>query len=408
MHFAGIAENVLFFASYVPCGPLTWLGYGYATSAGHTKMRLLDKPRPTPNPPPHVTILIPAKDEGGRIRACLASALAQDYPAFDVVAIDDRSDDDTGKIMDEMAAADPRLTVVHIQKGQLLPGWTGKNHALHVGSQNARGQWLLFVDSDVLLEPEAVRRTVVVAQYKKYDLLSALPRLETHTVWEGMLIPLHSAAAATMYLIALVNNDNWKKVSFANGQFLMMPRASYDAIGGHELVKDRFCEDTEIARIVKERGMRVRVTWGGDLAAVRMYDSFPAIIKGWSRIFYAAKVGNPRHIVSAMWFLLTSCFTVYPALIYGIYRALHPHGNMLDDAWLIAAGVHLALMTVILGLMYKWSRNSVLYALLFPLAGPILFYTLAKGLVLCYTKKLEWRGTSYSHAMNQNLAAKQV
>jgi glycosyltransferase involved in cell wall biosynthesis len=399
LHFAGIVENVLLFGVYIPLGPLVWLVYGYATAAGHTKMRLLDKQRPMPVPPPHVTILIPAKDEAGRIRACLASALAQDHPAFDVVAVNDRSDDDTGRIMDEMAAADPRLTVVHIAKGTLMPGWTGKNHALHVGSQHARGQWLLFVDSDVLLQPTAVRRSVVVAQYKKYDLLSALPELETHTVWEALLIPLCSAAAATMYLIALVNNDNWPSVSFANGQFLMMPRASYDAIGGHEVVKDRFCEDTEIARIVKERGMRCRITWGGDLCAVRMYDSYAAIIKGWSRIFYAAKVGNPRHILGALAFLITSCFTVYPALAFGIYRTARAHGAFAADGWLLAAGVHFAAMMVILGFMYRWSRNSMFYALLFPLAGPVLFYTLCKALVLCYTKKIEWRGTSYSHAM---------
>ena len=407
MHFAGWMENVLFVASYVPCGPLAWAGYGFATIAGHEKMRLLDKPRPTPSPPPTVTVLIPAKDEAGRIRACLQSVLDQDYPAVDVVAIDDRSDDDTGRIMDEMAAADPRLTVVHVPRDPLPPGWTGKNHALHVGSQHAKGQWLLFVDSDVLLDPSAVRRAVVVANYKKYDLLSALPRLESHTIWEGLLIPLHAAAASTMYLIALVNNDHYKKVSFANGQFLLMPRGSYDAIGGHVAVKDRFCEDTEIARLVKEHDMRCRVTWGGDLASVRMYDSLPNIIKGWSRIYYAAKVGKPRHIVAALQFLLTSCFTVYPALIYGVWRATHPHGNMLDYAWLAASAVHLLLMTVVLGLMYRWSRNTPLYALLFPVAGVVLFYTLCKGLVMCFTKKVEWRGTSYSHTMNA-MAAKQV
>ena len=81
---------------------------------------------------------------------------------------------------------------------------------------------------------------------------------------------------------------------------------------------------------------------------------------------------------------------------------------MLDYGWAIAAAMHFALMSVILGFMYKWSRNSVLYALAFPVAGPILFYTLTKALILCYTKKLEWRGTSYSHEMNHNLAAKQI
>ena len=400
-------QTFLFAASYVPAGPLAWLAYGWATVAGHMKMRLLDKPRPTPEPPPTVTLLVPAKDEAGRIRACLQSALDQDYPALDVVAIDDRSDDETGTIMDEMAAADPRLSVVHVPKQPLPAGWTGKNHALHAGSQQARGQWLLFVDSDVILEPEAVRRTLVVANYKKYDLLSALPRLESHSFWEGLLIPLHAAAASTMYLIALVNNDHYKRVSFANGQFLMMPRASYDRIGGHVAVRDRFCEDTELARLVKEHDMRLRVTWGGDLASVRMYDSLPAIIKGWSRIFYAAKVGKRKHIVSALWFLLSSCFTVYPALIYGLWRWAHPQGNWLDHAWLIAAAVHLLLITLVLGNVYRWSRNSPLYAVLFPVGGVVLFYSLCKGLVLCFTKKLEWRGTSYSHTMNA-MAAKQA
>ena len=407
MHFAGWLENLLFFTSYVPAGPLAWLGYGYASWAGHTKMRLLETERRTPADPPLVTVLIPAKDEAGRIRACLESALSQDYPALEVVAIDDRSDDETGAIMDAVAAADPRLRVVHVPKGPLPAGWTGKNHALHTGAQHARGAWLLFVDSDVILKPAAVRRAVDTARFKKYDLLSALPHVESHTFWEGLLIPIHAAAASTMYLIALANNDKYKRFSFANGQFLLMPRGSYDRIGGHEAVKDRFCEDTELARIAKEAGLRVRVTWGADLASVRMYDSVANIIKGWSRIYYSAKVGNPRHILAALQFLLVSCFSAYAAIGYGLWRWAHPHGNMLDHAWLIAGGVHLALMTVVLGFMYRWSRNTPLYAVLFPISGVVLAYTLCKGLVMCVTKKVEWRGTSYSHVMNA-MAAKQM
>ena len=405
MHFAGVWENVLFFASYVPSGPLTWVGYGWATVAGRVKMQLLDKPRPLPTNPQRVSVMIPAKDEEGRIRGCIQSALDQDWPSLEVIAIDDRSVDRTGAILDEMAAADPRLTVIHVQPGTLGPGWTGKNNALFAGAKRATGDWLLFVDSDVVLDRTAVSRTVTVAQYKKYDLFSVLPRLETHTLWEGMLIPLCSAAAATMYLIALNNNDKFRRFGFANGQYLMMPRASYDAIGGHEVVKDRFCEDTEIARLVKERGMRSRVSWGEDICAVRMYSSLPAIIKGWSRIYYAAKVGQKKHILGAINFLLTSCFTAYAALIYGIYRWAHPHGNMLDHAWLYAAAFHLLVMSVVLGVMYRWSKNSPLYALLFPVGGTLLLWTLAKALYTCFTKRLDWRGTSYSHVMNQNLAA---
>ncbi len=406
MQWPGFAEGFLFIASYVPCGPLTWMAYTYGTFAGRTKMLLLDKPRPAPNPPPLVTILIPAKDEEVRIRACLQSALDQDYPNFELIAIDDRSDDRTGAIMDEMALEDPRLKVLHIQPGSLEPGWTGKNNALFQGTKIANGGWLLFVDSDVLLEKTAMTRSVTVSKYKKYDLFSVLPRLETHTVWESMLIPVCSAAAATMYLIAFNNNDKVKMGAFANGQFMLTTRAAYDAIGGHETVKDRFCEDTEIARLMKERGLRARVSMGDDVCAVRMYNSLPNIIKGWTRIYYAAKVGKKKQILGAINFLATSCFPVYPVLIYGIYRALHPRHNILDYAWLGAAVVHFGLMMVVLGFVYKWSRNSAWYALMFPVAGPMLLYILIKALIMCITKKLEWRGTVYSHTMAQNLPVK--
>ncbi len=406
MNWPGLGEGILYFLSYLPSGPVTWCIYGYGTFAGRNKMLLLDKPRPAPTPPPLCSILIPAKDEEGRIRACLQSALDQDYPNFELIAIDDRSNDRTGAIMDEMAAADPRLRVLHIQPGSLGPGWTGKNNALFQGTKIARGKWLLFVDSDVLLQPTALTRTLTVSAYKKYDLFSVLPRLETHTLWESMVIPLCSAAAATMYLIAFNNNDKRKFGAFANGQYLLTSREAYDAIGGHETVKDRFCEDTEIARLMKERGMRPRISMGDDVCAVRMYNSLPNIIKGWSRIYYAAKVGQKKHIIGAIQFVVINCFSVYPALIYGVYRALHPHGNVLDDAWLITAAIHWLVMTFVLAMMYRWSKTSPWYALLFPIGGPILLWILIKALVMCITKKVEWRGTSYTHAMAQNLAVK--
>src|SRR5207249_2760256 len=97
---------------------------------------------------------------------------------------------------------------------------------------------------------------------------------------------------STMYLIAL-NNNNRQATAFANGQYLMISRQAYDAMGGHEVVKDRYCEDVEIARQVKIRGMRPRVAWGNDVASVRMYSSLGSIFRGWSRIYYAARVGSP-------------------------------------------------------------------------------------------------------------------
>jgi chlorobactene glucosyltransferase len=387
-------------------GPLAWLLYTYGVFAGVTKLRLLDKERWKPNPPPLASILIPAKDEEARMRACLQSALDQDYPNFELIAIDDRSTDRTGAIMDEMAAADPRLKVLHIQPGSLGPGWTGKNNALFQGTKIASGKWLLFVDSDVLLQKNALSKCLSTSIYKKYDLFSLLPGLEAHKMSERVLIPLCSMVATAMYLGLFINSDKRAKSAFANGQFLMTTREAYDGIGGHETVKDRMCEDTEIARLMMGQGRRVRVAIGNELCAVRMYDGYKNIVKGWSRIYYAARVGKFRHIVGAMIGLLIMGFPVYPALVYGIVRLLHPHGNLLDDGWMTAAAIHFSLLTLCLGYQYRLSQNSWLNAFLFPISGPITFYILYKGLMMCITKKVEWRGTSYTHKMAENLAVK--
>ncbi len=405
LHWAGTTENI-FFALYLLTGPLVWLVYGYGTFAGRLKLRLLDKPRQKPNPPPLCSILIPAKDEEARIARCLQSALEQDYPNFELIAIDDRSSDRTGAVMDEMALKDPRLKVLHIQPGSLGPGWTGKNNALFQATRQAQGKWLLFVDSDVVLEPTAVSRCVGLCFYKKYDLFSVLPGLEAHTLWEQVLIPLCSVAATSMYLGVFVNNEKRSGSPFANGQFLLTTRAAYDAIGGHETVKDRLCEDTEIARLMMDAGKRIRVSMGSDVCTVRMYDSLANIIKGWSRIYYAARVGKIRHMLAVAAFLLACCFPVYPVLVYSVFRALHPLGNMLDYAWVSAAAVHFIWMTFILANVYRWTKNSGWNALLFFISGPMLLYILAKAVVMCFTKKVEWRGTKYSHKMADTLAVK--
>ena len=407
IHFLSRPEAIVLL-TYVSVGPLTWLFYGLIMHAGQRKMLLMHRPpRAINGPPPSVTILIPAKDEGERIRGCLESALAQDYPNFDVIAIDDRSTDQTGKVMDDVAASDPRLKVVHITENP-APSWTGKNNALWQGQKHADGQWLLFVDSDVVLEKDALQVAMSVVLRKKFDMLSLLPRLESHSIWESMLVPLAAGAASTMYVIALTNNSLMPKSAFANGQFLLVSRSSYDAFGGHEIVRDRYCEDVQIARLMKTAGMRPRVSWGNEFCAVRMYSSLGAIFRGWSRIYYAARVGSPWRVLGGVYFLLASCFSVYAALIWGAWRIAHP-GTLagMGHAWLAVAIAHLILMTWFIGTIYKWSGNPRRNALLFPIAGPMLLLIFLRALRMCITKKVEWRGTAYSHTMNQNLVSAQ-
>lgn len=388
-------------ALYLSVGPLTWLLYGALMFVARYKMLLLVRPpKPLKSSAPLLSLIVPAKDEGERIRACIESALAQDYPNIEVIAINDRSIDNTGQIMDEIAATNPRLRVVHIQDGTLGPGWTGKNNALQQGQKHARGEWLLFVDSDVVLQPDAATGTLSISIQRNYDLLSLLPQLESHTLWESLLVPLAGAAASTMYLISRNNEDKSRDYAFANGQFLLIRRSVYDAIGQHEFVKDRFCEDVAIAREVKRQGFRSRVAYGKEWCRVRMYSSLPSIFKGWSRIYYAAPVGDPRPTINGILFVVLCCFCWLPAIGWTIYRLSHPTAiTWIDLGWPIAAALHTLAMLVFVSFIYAWTGNPITNSLLLPVSLPMLLMIMLRALRMCVTKKVEWRGTSYSHQM---------
>jgi chlorobactene glucosyltransferase len=399
---SSLAIETAVFVLYMVLGPAAWVLFGYMLWSGRERMRLVRRPVPgLPANPPRVTVLIPAKDEGERIRECIESAVGQDYPDFSAIAINDRSTDETGRVMDELAAAHANLRVLHIEEGTLPRGWTGKCNALHNAVGGAEGQWLLFVDSDVILTPDAVSATVGRSVRNGYDLLSLLPRLESHGFWERLLVPMGGTAVSMMYLVSLTNKDYLPGSAFANGQFLLIRREAYEQIGGHAAVRDRFCEDVEMARMVKRRGNKTRIAWGSDFAAVRMYNSLSSIFKGWGRNFFAGSVGRPWRILAAISFVVFCGFSAYAALGWGIHRAMHPpaEGFAAQWGWLAGASTHLGLMTAILAAMYAWSGNQKRYALLFPLGAVMLLGIFLKSLRMCVTGRVEWRGTSYSHRM---------
>jgi chlorobactene glucosyltransferase len=386
------------YAAYCLVGPLMWVLAIIGMYQTQKRMSLVKQPRdPVPQPYPPVTILIPAKDEGGRIGDCLRSALAQDYPNFNVIAIDDRSADNTGAAMDELARQDSRLMALHIT--ELPDGWTGKCNALHQGAQRANGQWLLCVDSDVVLDPDALSATLGLAIKKKYGLVSLLPRMESQTVWEEMLVPLAGAAVTALFTAAWTNTNHRPRTAFANGQYMLMRRDAYDSVGGHSAVRDQYCEDMALGRLFKRNELRPRVSWGTDLCSVRMYDSFSKIMRGWSRIFYAAATGSPWRSLLGIAFVLFCCYSVFPALAYGLYCS----NRLIGDVWIGSAVLHWALMTVQIGIMYHWTLNPRRYALVFPITAILLMTIFAKSIWMCLTKRVEWRGTSYKHAIDRSV-----
>jgi cellulose synthase/poly-beta-1,6-N-acetylglucosamine synthase-like glycosyltransferase len=377
----------LFFV-YLLLGPFLWLLFALAMILAHARMNRLHRPgKPLPDPPPLVSILIPAKDEGERITSCLESVLAQDYPNFTITAINDRSGDDTGAVIDQIALSSAgRLSALHIK--DLPEGWLGKCNALATAAKNAAGKWLLFVDSDVKCAPDALSTMLALAEARNYDAVSMMTRLECHNFWEKLLLPLCAATVSGICTVSLTNDDNRKTIAFANGQFFLIRRSVYESVGGHEAVKDNIVEDVALMRLIKSRDYKTRLFSGQHFASTRMHDTIPKMFSGWGRIYSGVTLRRPLRIIIAIAFIVSG-LTAYAAFIAGLVRH--------DVSWTSAGAAHLLLLTAIVSGIYVWSGNRPRYALLYPLAVPVLTAICMHAIRICLTGKIAWRGTEYTY-----------
>jgi cellulose synthase/poly-beta-1,6-N-acetylglucosamine synthase-like glycosyltransferase len=383
--------------AYLLIGPAAWALMWIGLLLGRSRMnRLGGSPLALPPAPPTVSIVIPAKDEGPAVADCLASVLAQDYPRFDVIAIDDRSTDQTGSILDSLAAANPSLRVLHVAPGDLPEGWLGKCHALHLATRSLTCDWILFVDSDVTLVPAALRTALSAAIDRKYDAVTLMTRLDARTFLERLVLPPAAMAWAAMNVISLTNEDDRPDIAVANGQFLLVRRDLYESVGNHAAVRDQITEDVELMRLLKSRGARVRILLGKHLAATRMHANFPQMLHGWGRIYSGSVRRNPARILAAMLFIVISGLSLYPAIAWSLLQPGRP--------WPLAATAHAALMTAYLAFVYRASGNRIRHALLYPVAAAYLLIFMTHALRLCRTGRYAWRGTVFAAGDGENVA----
>lgn len=388
-------ERIIFW-TYVVLGPVAWVLFAYLISVSRSRMIRLRRSRAVlPADPPRVSILVPAKDEGSHIRTCVERVLQQDYPAFEVIAVNDRSADDTGPILDDLArvqsndredAGAKALRVVHIR--ELPGGWLGKCHALHEGAGHAQGEWLFFVDSDVKLQPEALSKMLALAIERGYDAVSIMTAVETERFIERLMLPLLASTWMTMFAGTMTNEDSKPTKAVANGQVFLIRKAVYDKVGGHAAVRDRIVEDVELMRLMKQQGAKVRLFAGRHLASTRMHTHWRQMLHGWARIFAGTSRGRIGPMVLAILFLLANVLSVYPILI-----AAAALGAM---EWLTAAAVHWIVMTACLSLVWVWSGNSPVYALLLPISVPLEIGILGFSVRRALSGKINWRGAQLS------------
>ena len=249
-----------------------------------------------------VSALIPARNEAENIAQAVRSVAAQPE-IIEIIVADDDSDDCTPAILEELRTEIPHLRVMKV--GDPPKGWLGKSHALAVASREAGGNWLLFTDADTVHQPNSLGEMLDRARRDHVDLLSLSPGQKTPTWWEKAVIPFVFVELARRFRFDQVSNPKCKSAA-ANGQYLLIRRAVYESVGGHEAVQGELLEDVALARRVKDSGGKILFLAGAEWVETRMYRHFSAMWRGWQKNLYllwGKSPFPPLLTITRVWFL---------------------------------------------------------------------------------------------------------
>lgn len=274
------------------------------------------------------SIIIPARNEEHTLGSCLQTAASQRVQRLELVVVDDNSEDRTLKVAEESGRGDPRVVV--LRAGPLPKGWVGKCHALEKGARASVGEWLLFIDADVILAADAAETALSFAESRSVDLLSLSPFQRCVGFWECLLQPLVFDLLNRTYDLRAIN-DPRSPIAAANGQFLMIRRDVYDRIGGHAGVQGEILEDVVFARRAKGAGFRLYFANTRSLVRARMYGSLKEIWQGWSKNLFLLLGGSDlKALCTVVGELL---IWIGPVVTLGIALGL---GEPIDPVWIMA------------------------------------------------------------------------
>jgi glycosyltransferase involved in cell wall biosynthesis len=262
--------------------------------------RLEDLPSLT-GPAPFVSVVVAARNEERNVEAAACSLLAQSYPSLEIIAVDDRSTDRTGAILDARAAEEPRLKVMHVR--ELPAGWLGKNHALWLGAAAARGEWLLFADADVIMAPDAVSRAVAYAERRGLDNVTILP----DTMMPGLLLKGFVCVGIVIFGLALrpwKARDPKSRHFVGVGAFNLVRAGAYARAGGHEPIRLRPDDDIKLGRILKRSGAKQDALSGRGMVSVEWYRTIGETIDGLMKNSFAVVQYNPLLMIAGVGFYL--------------------------------------------------------------------------------------------------------
>jgi chlorobactene glucosyltransferase len=384
---------------------VTWMHNQY-------QLDIVVEPIPPPQVPltlhkagaPLISVCVPARNEERNIGRCVEALLAQTYPNFEVIVLDDRSTDATTGIL--LGFAPPRTSVRgrrnHILKvingSDLPPGWAGKPHALSQASAAARGEWLCFVDADTFVTPDALAAVYVKALETKADLFTIMTRQIMLTFWERAVLPLVMLGLSIGFSPRKVN-DPRRKDAIANGQFIFIKRAVYEGVGGHAAIKGSIVEDKDLALLVKGKGYRLVVADGREVASTRMYTSLSEMWEGWTKNIYLGLRDDRGLLLLGVFgaFLAFTAALLLPLwAVAGVVLTVTGSG--------LEGGVVLVEAVLLWGYLIFWrvraSRGMGIpgwYALTIPLgAGIFGAMMLTSAWNVLSGKGVSWKGRTYS------------
>jgi glycosyltransferase involved in cell wall biosynthesis len=324
---------------------------------------------------PEVSIIVPARNEEAILGDCLASLTAQTGVAFEIIVVDDSSADRTREIAQSFAK-------VRVISPEPLPdGWTGKNNAVVAGAKEARAPWLLFTDADTVHLPGSLARALDEAKTEGADLLSYSPEQVAVTFAERAVMPVIFAELAAKYPPQKVREQNSGIVA-ANGQYLLVRRAAYDAVGGHAAVTQEILEDVALARLFRNARKRVYFRYGADAVRTRMYRNWPQLREGWTKNL-ALLFRHPERLAVQslfLWFVAWSAFGI------AVYGAASKH-----FARIPFAGIWLLLYRRIRVARFSPANNLIAIAC----GLPMFAYLLLRSKKAHANGQVSWKGRAY-------------
>lgn len=350
-----------------------------------------------------VAVCIPARNEEANIEACIAAVLSSDHPDVSVLVYDDQSTDGTRDILERLRAVDPRISLCPTRP--LPSGWIGKQNACDQLGRHAKADWLLFIDADVRLTPDCVRRSLHSASSLDAAMLSTFPRQITATFGEALLVPMiHFVLLSYLPFVRMRRTDD-PAASAACGQFILIRREAYLAAGGHAAVRSSMHDGVKLPRIVRRAGFHTDLFDGTDVASCRMYSGLANTWRGFAKNAYEG-LGSPLLLVMltamhALGHVLPWLVLIAAALQAAATGSIRPFSSMHIVLALICAAVNLT-QRIILAARFE---QPIFAALLHPVG--VLMMTLVQwySFALHLTGRRTWRGRRLDEQATRPIAA---